>query len=117
MAGKMCVVGLRYFVAWASTTAPYSPAARQYLALRGKQSLPRPDTKGPMQHQRKGALQRYLAVAAARARYEMAEKKKRLTVLRNEYINVFVTEDERAELVERAARAGMPQSALLGLLG
>jgi len=47
----------------------------------------------------------------------MAEKKKRLTVPRNEYINVFVTEDGRADLVERAAQAGMPQSAFLGLLG
>src|SRR5690606_40770830 len=33
--GKMCVVGLRCFAAMASTTAPYSPAARRHLALRG----------------------------------------------------------------------------------
>ncbi|HHU4060305.1 TPA: plasmid mobilization protein [Klebsiella pneumoniae] len=39
----------------------------------------------------------------------MAEKKKTTygTRPRNEYIKVFVTEDERAELVERAAQAGM----------
>ncbi|ATS82310.1 plasmid mobilization protein [Xanthomonas citri] len=36
---------------------------------------------------------------------------------RNEYIKVFVTEDERAELVERAAQAGMSQSAFLRAIG
>lgn len=41
--GKMCVVGLRYFVARAFITLPYSPSARQILALRGKQSLPPPE--------------------------------------------------------------------------
>ncbi|MBH3346073.1 CopG family transcriptional regulator [Pseudomonas parafulva] len=45
----------------------------------------------------------------------MAEKKKTTygTRLRNEYIKVFVNEDERVELVERAAQAGMFQSAFL----
>lgn len=49
----------------------------------------------------------------------MAEKKKTTygTRPRNEYIKVFVTEDERAELVERAAQAGMSQSAFLRAVG
>lgn len=49
----------------------------------------------------------------------MAEKKKTTygTRPRNEYIKVFVTEDERAELVERAAQAGMSQSAFLRSVG
>jgi len=49
----------------------------------------------------------------------MAEKKKTTygTRPRNEYIKVFVTEDERAELVDRAAQAGMSQSAFLRAVG
>lgn len=49
----------------------------------------------------------------------MVEKKKTTygTRPRNEYIKVFVTEDERAELVERAAQAGMSQSAFLRAIG
>ncbi|MGY2210404.1 plasmid mobilization protein [Pseudomonas pergaminensis] len=49
----------------------------------------------------------------------MAEKKKTTygTRPRNEYIKVFVTEDERAELVARAAQAGMSQSAFLRAVG
>lgn len=48
----------------------------------------------------------------------MAEKKKTTygTRPRNGYIKVFVTEDERADLVERAAQAGRSQSAFLRLL-
>ncbi|ATS74304.1 Protein TraJ [Xanthomonas citri pv. fuscans] len=49
----------------------------------------------------------------------MAEKKKTTygTRPRNEYIKVFVTEDEHAELVDRAAQAGMSQSAFLRAVG
>ena len=49
----------------------------------------------------------------------MAEKKKTTygTRPRNGYIKVFVTEDERAELVERAAQAGRSQSAFLRAVG
>lgn len=49
----------------------------------------------------------------------MTEKKKTTygTRPRNEYIKVFVTEDERAELIERAAQAGMSQSAFLRAVG
>lgn len=49
----------------------------------------------------------------------MTEKKKTTygTRPRNEYIKVFVTADERAELVERAAQAGMSQSAFLRAVG
>lgn len=49
----------------------------------------------------------------------MTDKKKTTygTRPRNEYIKVFVTEEERAELVERAAQAGMSQSAFLRAVG
>ncbi len=49
----------------------------------------------------------------------MAEKKKTTygTRPRNEYIKVFVTKDERAEVVGRAAQAGMSQSAFLRAVG
>ncbi|MDN0096254.1 plasmid mobilization protein [Yersinia rohdei] len=49
----------------------------------------------------------------------MADKKRTTygTRPRNEYIKVFVTEDDRAELVERAVQAGMSQSAFLRSVG
>ncbi|HBO9691333.1 plasmid mobilization protein [Pseudomonas aeruginosa] len=49
----------------------------------------------------------------------MTEKKKTAygTRPRNQYIKVFVTESEQAQLIERAAEAGMSQSAFLRALG
>ena len=83
-----------------------------YLALRGLPSLPRPDTKAraASKGRRAAAPPGY---RCGMSDNQVAEKKKNTyaTRPRKEDIKVFVTEYERAEPLERAAQAGMSQSA------
>lgn len=94
----MCVVGLRYFVARVFITLPYSPLARQILALRGKQSLPPPEN--PKESQRMKPKKSDDKVRA-RPRREVPP------------IKVWVSDLEKETIAERAEQTGLSMSAFL----
>lgn len=114
----MCVVGPQ--------AAPVPPQHRPLLTCGSTASCStRPTVAAATEHQKPDAAPKERRAAAppgcrsGMSERRMVEKKKTTygTRPRNEYIKVFVTEDERAELVERAAQAGMSQSAFLRAVG
>lgn len=94
----MCCSHTRYR-AYVYNTGPYSPAARRHLALRGGRSLPR----------LRGKEGEVVVTDDTKYRHGTRPRGYRLAV--------WVTEEERDLLTDRAAEAGMSTSAYLRAAG